>query len=235
MENTSKKWRGRNLKRRVLDLLRAEDFSQGLEIITSLPGRRAINPLFSFLCNTDSQVRWRAVKAIGKVVKKVAEEDMESARVIMRRMIWNLNDESGGIGWGLPEAMGEVMAQHQGLAGEYVMILKSYIREDGNFLEHQPLQRGVLWGLGRLAQERPELLVDTTPYLHPFLSSGDAVLRGLAVWTMGLIGGCQDDPALAELESDETEVAIYLNGTERNYRISELARNALAGDVRCEM
>jgi hypothetical protein len=145
-------------------------------------------------------------------------------------MIWNLNDESGGIGWGMPEAMGEVMAHHQGLAEEYVMILESYIREDGNFLEHQPLQRGVLWGLGRLAQEKPELLQNTTPHLRPFLLSTDAVLRGLAAWAMGLLGGSQGDPVLAALESDETEVTLYLNGTERSYRISELARKALAGD-----
>jgi len=231
MEKTNRKCRGRDLKRRVLNLLRAEDISQGLEEIGSLPGRRVINPLFSFLCSTDPQIKWRAVKSIGEVVKNIAEEDMESARVIMRRMIWNLNDESGGIGWGLPEAMGEVMAQHQGLAGEYVMILESYIREDGNFLEHEPLQRGVLWGLGRLAQERPELLKNATPHLRPFLSSADAVLRGLAAWTMGLIGGSQDNGALAALESDETEVTLYLNGTERSYRISELARKALRADV----
>jgi hypothetical protein len=226
MEKIDKKWRGRNLKRKILDLLRAEDISQGLEEIGSLPGRQVINPLFSFLCSTDPQVKWRAVKAIGEVVKNIAEEDMESARVVMRRMMWNLNDESGGIGWGLPEAMGEVMAQHQGLAVEYVMILKSYIREDGNFLEHEPLQRGVLWGLGRLAQERPELLKNVTPHVRPFLSSADAVLRGLAAWTMGLLGGSQGDPALAALESDETEVTLYLNGTERSYRISELVRKA---------
>jgi hypothetical protein len=223
MEKSKRKWKGRNLKRKVLDLLRAEDLSQGLETIGSLPPRQVINPLFSFLCSTEPQVKWRAVKAIGKVVKNLAEEDMESARVIMRRMIWNLNDESGGIGWGMPEAMGEVMAQHQGLAGEYVMILESYIREDGNFIEHQPLQRGVLWGLGRLAQEQPELLRNATPHLRPFLSSADAVLRGLAAWTMGLLVGSQGDPALAPLESDETEVTLYLNGTERSYRISELA------------
>ncbi len=231
MEKIDKKWRGRNLKRKVLDLLRAEDISQGLEEIGSLPGRQVINPLFSFLCSTDPQVKWRAVKAIGEVVKNIAEEDMESARVVMRRMMWNLNDESGGIGWGLPEAMGEVMAQHQGLAVEYVMILKSYIREDGNFLEHEPLQRGVLWGLGRLAQERPELLKNVTVHVRPFLSSADAVLRGLAAWTMGLLGGSQGDPALTSLESDETEVTLYLNGTERSYRISELVKKALAADV----
>ena len=231
MEKIDKKWRGRNLKRKVLDLLRAEDISQGLEEIGSLPGRQVINPLFSFLCSTDPQVKWRAVKAIGEVVKNIAEGDMESARVVMRRMMWNLNDESGGIGWGLPEAMGEVMAQHQGLAVEYVMILKSYIREDGNFLEHEPLQRGVLWGLGRLAQERPELLKNVTVHVRPFLSSADAVLRGLAAWTMGLLGGSQGDPALTALESDETEVTLYLNGTERSYRISELVKKALAADV----
>ena len=231
MEKTNKKWRGKNLKRKVLDLLRAEDISKGLEAISSLPPRQVINPLFSLLCSTDLKVKWRAVKAIGEVMKNMAEEDMESARVIMRRMIWNLNDESGGIGWGLPEAMGEVMAQHQGLAGEYVMILESYIREDGNFLEHEPLQRGVLWGLGRLAQEKPELLKNVTPHVRPFLSSADAVLRGLAAWTMGLLGGSQGDTALAALESDETEVTLYLNGTERSYRISELARKALRADV----
>ena len=180
-------------------------------------------------------MKWRAVGAIGKVVKNMAEEDMETARVIMRRMIWNLNDESGGIGWGMPEAMGEVMAQHQGLAGEYAMILKSYIREDGNFLEHEPLQRGVLWGLGRLAQKRPELLEDAIPHIHPFLSSEAPPLRGLAAWIMGLLGSSQDNGSLAELETDDTEITLYLNGTERNFRISELARKALDGDGRCEM
>jgi hypothetical protein len=231
MEKIDKKWRGRRLKTEVLVLLMQDDFDKAMETIGSLPGRQVINPLFSFLCSTDPQVKWRAVKAIGEVVKNIAEEDMESARVVMRRMMWNLNDESGGIGWGLPEAMGEVMAQHQGLAGEYVMILESYIREDGNFLEHEPLQRGVLWGLGRLAQERPELLKNVTVHVRPFLSSADAVLRGLAAWTMGLLGGSQGDPALTALESDETEVTLYLNGTERSYRISELVRKALAADV----
>jgi hypothetical protein len=75
----------------------------------------------------------------------------------MRRMIWNLNDESGGIGWGSPETMGESMACHNRLAGEYHRILVSYIRPDGNFLEHPELQKGLLWGLARLAAVQPEL------------------------------------------------------------------------------
>ena len=114
-------------------------------------------------------------------------------------MIWNLNDESGGIGWGVPETMGEVMARHQGLAREYVNILVSYIRADGNFLEHEPLQQGVLWGLGRLAQTSPELLQRCSfPIYTHFLSSKDATLRGLAAWTIGLLDAGKAEPSLGD-------------------------------------
>ena len=229
MEKLDRELKGRDFKQKVIDLLKADDFAEGLEIFRSCPARRVINPLFALLCSMDSEVKWRATAAMGAVVANLAQEDMESARVIMRRMIWNLNDESGGIGWGLPEAMGEVMAQHDGLAREYVNILLSYIREDGNFLEHEPLQRGVLWGLGRLAQTRPELLNQAVPHLQPFLKSEDATLRGLAAWTIGLLAAGQDVPGLELLKSDDTEVALYLNGTERTYLVSELAKQAMKG------
>ncbi len=231
MDKRDQELRGRDFKRKVIDLLKADDFAEGLETVRSYPARRVINPLFSCLCSTEPEIKWRAITALGAVVANLAQDDMESARVVMRRMIWNLNDESGGIGWGLPETMGEVMARHEGLAREYAMILQSYIRTDGNFLEHEPLQRGVLWGLGRLAQEKPELVKTSIPHVQPFLSSEDAVLRGLAVWTLGFLGGDQVDAVLADLESDDTEVTLFLNGTERTYRISELARNALGADV----
>lgn len=229
MEEKNRKWRGRNLKRKVLDLLKSKDFKSSLQTIRSLPARRVINPLFALLCSTDSEVKWRAATAIGEVVTDLAQEDMESARVIMRRMIWHLNDESGGIGWGVPEAMGEVLARHEGLAEEYVNILLSYIRADGNFLEYEPLQRGVLWGLARLAQTRPELLEHAVPHLQPFLSSEDAALRGLAAWTIGLLTAGRDAPGLEVLESDDTEVMLYLNGAERTYLVSELAKQAIKG------
>jgi len=224
MEKLDRELKGRDFKREVIDLLKAGDFAEVLKTLRSFPARRVINPLFSCLCSTEPEIKWRAITALGAVVANLAQDDMESARVVMRRMIWNLNDESGGIGWGVPETMGEVMARHEGLAREYVNILVSYIREDGNFLEHEPLQHGVLWGLGRLAQTSPELLQNAAPHLHPFLSSEDATLRGLAAWTIVLLDAGQDAPGLELLKSDDTEVTLFLNGTERKYRISELAR-----------
>ena len=201
----------------------ADNFTLTLETLRSFPARKVINPLISFFCSTDPNIRWRAIMAMGSVVAKLADEDMESARVVMRRMIWNLNDESGGIGWGAPEVMGEIMAQHEGLAQEYAPILVSYIREDGNFLEHEPLQRGALWGLARLAQTRSDLILDAGDHLLKYLSSGDPMIRGLAAWNIGLLGGVQVEHDLEVLKGDEAEFTLYLDGVARVCRVSEMA------------
>jgi len=120
------------------------------------------------------------------------------------------------------------MARHEGLALGYAHILASYIREDGCFLEHPPLQRGVLWGLGRLAQSRPELLNDVPFHLRPFLTSEDATLRALAARLFGLLGGGESYPEMKDLLEDETEVTIYLHGTQQVRRVRDLAEEALA-------
>jgi len=161
---TTSNLRGGDLKQRAFELLKSADFEQALEELCRLPARQVINPLFSFLYNNDEQIRWLTVSAMGAVVANLADKDMEEARIIMRRLMWNLNDESGGIGWGSPEAMGEILACHEGLAKEYAKILMSYTMEEGNYLEHEILQCGLLWGIGRLSQVRPKLIKDAATF-----------------------------------------------------------------------
>lgn len=204
---------GRTLKKNILELLSHRDAQKSREEICRFPLKQAVNPLFSFFCNSDEMIRWRAVTAMGAAVSLLAQQDMESARVVMRRLIWSLNDESGGIGWGSPEAMGEIMARSRRLAEEYHRILISYIREDGNFIEHEVLQRGVLWGLGRLAHARPELVKDAAGFLIPYMDSQDPILRGLAAWTAAALGSEITKPFLENLRSDTARIQIFLNET----------------------
>ncbi|MBW2266921.1 MAG: HEAT repeat domain-containing protein [Deltaproteobacteria bacterium] len=157
---------------------------------------------------------------MGAVVANLAEQDMESARVIMRRLMWSLNDESGGIGWGAPEAMGEIIASHDGLAKEYVSVLISYVRKEGNFLEYEPLQRGAVWGVGRVAQVRPELVQDAGPHLLPYLESTDAAVRGLAAWAVGLLG-------VEEARQDGIEISMFLDRKLVRRSVSDLAKEAI--------
>ncbi len=220
---------GRQLKRKILALLGSDNFDQSLSELCQLPARQVINPLFSLLLSSDEQIRWRAITAMGAVVAKLAEKDMESARVIMRRLMWSLNDESGGIGWGAPEAMGEIIASHEGLAKEYASILISYVREDGNFLEYGPLQRCAVWGIGRAAQVRPRLVQDAVPHLILFLKSPDATVRGLSAWTVGLLGAEAARPQLEALLGDEAEVPLYVDDMLMVRCVGDLAKDALAG------
>ena len=143
------------LKKEVLELLEQNDFENQIQ---KYDKRKLVNALFPFLCSTDKRIKENAVTAMGEVVSKIAESDLESARIIMRRLMLNLNDESGGIGWGAPEAMGEIMARSEKLAEEYHKILISYTLGGGNELDFEDLQKDVIAGLRRLSVVRPDLV-----------------------------------------------------------------------------
>ena len=173
-------------------------------------------------------IRWHAITAMGSVSDCLADEDIEAARVVMRRLIWNLNDESGGIGWGSPEALGEIMACGRHLAEEYAFLLVSYINPDGNYIEYDMLQRGVLWGLGRLAHARPQLVRQASPLLIPYLHSPDDILRGLAAWIAGAFENNQELHLLIEsLTADCTTIKLFANQKLIEISISQLATSAL--------
>jgi len=224
------------VKTRVIDLLAGSDVDRILAEMRSLPARDIIHALFSAICRPEEPLRWHAVQAMGESVARLAETDMEAARIVMRRLIWSLNEESAGIGWGAPEAMAEIICHHSGLAGEYVHMLISYMRgdgpelfQDGNFLEHEMLQRGLLWGIGRLAEVRPEMLRErgVAADLLPYLDSDDHAVRGLAARALGLLHADGAAGGIARLAGDSFPVSLYEQGTLRKATVEELGREAL--------
>jgi len=213
----------RALKIRMRDLLLDADFERAMTGLAAIPPRRAVNPLFAFFCSPTPLLRWRAVSGMGEVVSRLAETQMESARVVMRRLMWTLNDESGGIGWGAPEAMGEITARHAPLAGEFAHMLLSYIRPDGNFLEHPVLQRGLLWGLARLAHERPLQAAEAEPLVRSFLASADACHRGHAAWFLRAFRRCAGDSDLQRLAGDGACFPFYHAGRLTDVTVADVA------------
>ncbi len=211
----------------VEDTLKSDNFEVRVQELTSLGLRRVINALLAFLYSPNALVKWRAVTAVGCVVARMADEEMESARVVMRRLIWSLNDESGGIGWGAPEAMGEIMANHEGIASEFSSILLSYIQQDGNALENGLLERGVLWGIGRLAQKRPELVQGKVAHLVPYLSSEDPMHRGLAAWVLNFLDSASVVSHVKPLLHDLSVVHVFEDGRVQDFRVCHLAGRVL--------
>jgi len=171
---------GRALRISLEALLGGEPFAEGLARILTLPPRRVVSPLIGLFCSRAALVRWRAAVALGAVAAQLVANDPESARVVMRRLLWQLNDESGGIGWGCPEAMGEAAARSGRLAREYGGLIVSFIDPAACLLEAPGLQVGVLWALDRLAAAQPAIAAAAGPHLSPFLDAQDALLRGHA-------------------------------------------------------
>jgi len=123
--------------------------------------------------------------------------------------------------------MGEILACHEGLAQEYASILISYAREDGNYLEYEMLQRGLLWGIARLAQVRPHLVSDAVSHLMPWLASGDAAVRGMAAHTMGLLRVQKARRHLELLTEDDATFRTWEDNRLVTRQVSDMAKRAL--------
>ena len=222
----------RERKAQIGALLRRDDVPDALAAILAIPARQVVGPLFGFFYSGDDTIRWRAISAMGMVVSRLADRDMEAARVVMRRLMWNLNDESGGIGWGSPEAMGDITARHAGLAAEFCRILISYIDPVGNYLEHVPLQRGAVWGVGRLAHARPRLARPAGAFLTPFFDAADATLRGTAIWAAVPLLDARLGRGIAAHRTDMAPLLLYRNMCLEQTTVAALAGEALASGGR---
>lgn len=219
----------REIKQKLSALLDADDLHLALDRLRELPRQRAVHSLLASLCEEDENRKWRAVSAVGLLTAELAGRDLEAARELMRRLMWSLNEESGSSGWGAPEAMAEIMASHEGLAEEYAHMLVSYMREDGNYLEDPGLQRGLLWGICRLAEARPDLMRKhgADAHLLPFLESNDPVVRGLAAWCAGILDVHQARPQLESLAEEETKIMLFFDKRLSEFRVGHLAEKAL--------
>jgi len=205
-------------KKKALALL-SHDLEQARSFLLELDFGLAVHILFSGIIRSDRPLRWHAIEVMGEVVARHAEREMEAARVVMRRLLWNLNDESGGIGWGSPETMAEVMARHGALTREYLPIYVSYLsdhkgayrRQGNSFIEHTGLQQGLLWGIGRLAGPRSKELAATPVcrLLPSYLQSDSHQVRALAARALGLLQVREAAAAVGALVGDDSPVELF--------------------------
>lgn len=202
-----------------------------------------VGPLFGALCNPDERIRWNSVVCFGSVVPAIAADDMERARIVMRRFLWTLNDESGGIGWGAPEAMGEILSRSTVLRREYLHMLVSYMREDGeelhqdgNYLELPMLQRGLLWGIGRICQTCPEDIAacDAVEDIAAYLAAEDAHVVALAMYCLGFLVAGSLKEKVVLFTADSRRVRLFIDRQIQSFSVAEIASSTLERMVAVE-
>ena len=105
--------------------------------------KNPLRTMTSLLFEQEPLVIWRAIEAIGKVSRIVADRDMEKIRKLIRRLFWLMNDESGGLCRRGPEAIGEILINVPELIPEYIQMLPMYLWEE-------PFERGTRAAIYRL-------------------------------------------------------------------------------------
>ena len=101
------------------------------------------------LFDADALVAWRAAEALGRVAAVRAREDVARVREPLRRTLWLMNDESGGVLWMGPQVLGAALANVPALRRELLDVLASYLEED-------PFRAGARWALWRVALREPK-------------------------------------------------------------------------------
>jgi hypothetical protein len=216
---------GRTIRQKVGKILENPDREIALEQLARIPDNQLTGHLFSHFYTRKDLIKFRSVTAMGFVGKRLAQTHMESARNLMRRLMWNLNDESGGIGWGSAEAMGEVLSHSRNLAAEFDSILFSFVDQNANYIDNPLLQQGILWGIKTYVTAAPDRLTpDRAGLLVPFLDCEDPVKRGYAVRALRNAGSIDTDALFRPLSADHTEIAIYNQWHFEPARICDLVR-----------
>ncbi len=217
---------GRQAKKMAAEILLSESREDALEELSKIPAKKLAGPLFSFFYSLNDLIRFRSTVAMGELAERFTKDKIEDARKLLRRIMWNLNDESGGIGWGSVEAMGEILKRSKILAREFESILFFYIIPGNNFLEHEMLQRGSLWGVGTYLEVKKAPVRIVIHALLRFIDSDDPVKRGYAVRALINMDKKNIDLLPSHILSDNSTIPIFDGWNLYNDSISSIAGQA---------
>ncbi len=172
----------------------------------------------SLLFDADDLLRWRAVEALGRAAAALARRDLEPVREMVRRTLWLMNDESGGLLWMGPQAIGAVLANVPALAGEFLEILAGFLEED-------PFRAGTRWALWRVAVVLPEAVAAAAPEIGASLGDPDPAVRGHAALALSAASGRAASAGLAG-DVAPLDVFDHRSGTIRATTVADVARGA---------
>ena len=208
------------LKKTLRDLLEQGEIDRVAEMAVSK--RRVLGSLVSLSFDSDPEIAWRAIEASGASARLIVREDPGVIREHLRRILWLVTEESGGICWHAPELMAEVLAQTPGKFTDFVPIAASFLvtleEED---LEH--FRPGALWAIGRLGELAREQHSELVPAVTAALENSDPQARGMAVWCLSQIERLDLVTDRPELLRDDGPVELYRGRTLSRTTVGELA------------
>jgi len=195
------------LKEIIKEYLIRGDFDRIVEL--GEPGK-IVRALISLSYDKTEEIAWKSIEAIGRILYLVSKDRPEFGDEVVRRLLWSIRDEAGGIGWSSPEMIGEIVRNDPSRYSHIPPILWS-------FMEEEFLRKGVIWATGRIGEVAPELVEFSLPFLRVISKNeSDREIRFYALWALSRISGEYEDPG------EELTGILYENGLLKEVSSSEL-------------
>ena len=189
--------------------------SNDLDAIVALAkqNKRVLTLLVRSAYDKETLAGWRAIKAAGFASRELIKTDYEFLREAVRKLLWSLSDESGGIGWSAPEILGEIVAVDPQRFSDIIPLIAGVYD-----IEEDVFRPGVVYALGRIAGVSPELVMPHRRIIFSALSGPDPLSRVYAIRAVKSIWKIETEKnrsiikgLIKGLTSDRREVYIYHN------------------------
>ena len=168
------------IKRTIQQALEQNDLDAVVSLVQQ--HRRALSQLVRIAYDKETLAGWRAIRAIGRVAKVLVKTDDEFLRVTIRKLLWSLSDESGGIGWAAPEILGEIVSADPGKFSDIIPLIAEVYE-----IEEKVFRPGVIYALTRIAEATPELVLDYQKIIVRSLVDIDPLTRIFALDLLRLL------------------------------------------------
>ncbi|MDL1970905.1 MAG: HEAT repeat domain-containing protein [Candidatus Desulfofervidaceae bacterium] len=181
---------------------------------------RVIPALQRLLYAVDEAFRWQAIRALGAVSAVLSETRPDIITKLLHNLLYARSD-SAASSWGALGATAEIITQKPEL-------FKNFIPPFVSFFLDETARKEVLWGIGRLAEVKPELVKKAMPALYKLVTDKDPAIRGHAAWCLGKFKEKPAKPLLEDLLDDQRVIRIFTEGELKEKTVAQLAQEAIA-------
>lgn len=206
-----------SLKKKVLEILQTRQYEKLIDL--DKKGKGIYRVLVGLSYDKTDVICWRAIEAIGIFCRDLAQVNVDEMMNIVRKLYWNLSDETGGVAWSNPEMIGEIVRNAPTYAADMAPIIMH--------LDEPVFRKGVLWAAGRIGEKFPEMAQPAIGELMKSLDDEDPEARGFAARSLGLIGIENALELLKKLTLDKVSISCYINGELTKITVGELAAEAV--------
>jgi hypothetical protein len=210
-------------RQQLVHFLESDDLASVASLVKD--NRRCMSHLVRLAYDKETLTGWRSIKAIGLAAKAIVNEEYAFLREMIRKLLWSLSDESGGIGWSAPEIIGEIICSDPDRFQDIIPIISAVYD-----IEEEVFRAGILYALSLIAEERPDLVLPQKDIAIRALNDKNPLVRyfGLEIISKIKSGMGKNDIEVADagikkLVADRSEVWVYKDNGFLSIQIAETA------------